>query len=351
MISSEFALVETIRRLAGKARAPVALGIGDDCAVIDVRPGEVLLHTTDCLVEGVHFRREYFAAIDIGLKAVAVNLSDIAAMGGRPVAFLLTLVIPGRARDGRGNDTIQETGRDDERYLLDIVRGAIACGRKFGCQLAGGNVSSTRGDGLIVDVSMIGAAKKGCVLRRSGARPGDVVLVSGHPGQSSAGLALLNDSRLTTHDSRLRTASSIQHPASSLRAAHLRPQPMLALGRSLAERGLATACIDTSDGLVQDLGHICGESGVGAEIDAAKIPISRALRRLCSESRKDPLEFALGGGEDYGLLFTVTEKDFPKVRRLKSPVPITSIGRITRSRKVRITGCDDLRTSGFDHLK
>jgi thiamine-monophosphate kinase len=346
MNSSEFALIEKIRRMAGKARAPVLLGIGDDCAVIDPRPGEVLLFTTDCLVEGVHFRKEHFSARDVGWKAVAVNLSDVAAMGGRPVAFLLTLIVPRRAREGGGNDTLQE-----ER-LLNIVRGAVACGRKFGCRLAGGNISSTKGDTLIVDVSMIGAAPRQRVLKRSGARPSDVVFVSGFPGQSAAGLALLSDLRLTTNDMRHATPhSALRTPHSALARSHLRPEPMLKLGRLLSERGLATACIDTSDGLVQDLGHICEESGVGAEIDAAKIPVSPALRRFCSETGNDALEFALSGGEDYGLVFTVREKNVRKISRLRSRIPISAIGRITSSRSVSVANAPKPKSAGFDHFR
>ena len=325
MSLTEFTLIARIRRLAGGTHPPFEEGIGDDCAIMAHRPGEVTLHTTDCLVEGVHFRRRYRRAIDVGWKAVAVNLSDLAAMGGAPAGFLLSLIIP------RGLD---------RRWVLGVAKGAVACGKEHGAQLVGGNISSTVHGALIVDVSMIGVAKKGRGLARAGARPGDRVFVAGSPGESAAGLAILESG-----DARLRA----RHP--TLVAAHLRPVPLLALGMALARAGLATAAADTSDGLAQDLGHVCEASGTGAEIDADLVPISPALHRYCAGAGDDPRVLALSGGEDYGLVFTTRDGDRPGIARMREAGAITEIGRVTASGGVRVRNAPRMGSGGFDHLR
>jgi thiamine-monophosphate kinase len=278
------------------------------------------------MVEGVHFRREGRTPHDIGWKAVAVNLSDIASMGGAPVAFLLTLVIP--ASDGR-------------KFILDLVRGAAACGRRHGAQLMGGNVSSTRGGELVVDVSMVGSVSRRLMLLRSGARPGDTIFVAGWPGRSRAGLAILESED-----------KGLARKFPGLVKAHLRPEPMLRAGANISGRGIASSMIDMSDGLVQDLGHICESSGVGAEIDPATVPIHKDLKRFCLETGIEALEMALSGGEDYGLVFTVKERNAAKAAALVKSLglKITPIGLIVSGKGVNIPGVSGVEVKGFDHL-
>jgi thiamine-monophosphate kinase len=303
------------------------IGIGDDCAAVALKAGEVSLHTTDCMVEGVHFRRDLRTAREIGWKAVAANLSDIASMGGEPVCFLLSLAIPRGCKEG---------------FIIDLAKGAISCGKRYGAQLSGGNISSSPGP-LVVDISMIGKADRRLVVRRSGARPGDLVLVAGSPGRSAAGLFVLESGN---------TAFLKRHPA--LVRAHLRPEPMLRLGRMLAKKRLATAMIDTSDGLAQDLGHICESSDVGIELYAGKIPVSSQLKRFCCETGGTALEYGLCGGEDYSLAFTAKPRDLVKIMNIAAVcrARITAIGEATRGSALTVTGAPEgMNLAGHEHLR
>jgi thiamine-monophosphate kinase len=266
-VRPERELIEGIRRLAQSSRnRAVVRGIGDDCAIMRLGAGSDLLITTDLCIEDVHFRPNWHPARCVGHRCLARGLSDIAAMGGEPLACFLSLGLPARL---------------PQKWANEFLRGLETLARKFGVQLAGGDISSA--PAITADIVVAGRVPAGKALLRSGARPGDRIFVSGELGGSAA----------TLH--RLFSGKRVP-PSRSNR--HFYPQPRLELGRLLRERGLATAMIDLSDGLSVDLGHICQESGVGAMIDAAKIPVAKGAT----------LEHALHGGEDYELLFTVPAK-------------------------------------------
>jgi thiamine-monophosphate kinase len=261
-------------------------GIGDDCAVLRVSPQYELLVTTDLYVEDVHFRTDWHPPQVAGYRCLARGLSDIAAMGGEPVACFLSLGLPARLR---------------QSWVDGFLRGLIRLARRFKVQLAGGDVSSA--PMITADIVVVGQIPVGKAVLRSGAKPGDRIYVTGELGASAAVLQRLYQGE------RVRPSASNRH---------FHPQPRIEVGRWLSRRRLATAMIDLSDGLSVDLGHICVESRVAASIDSATIPISRGA----------DLGLALHGGDDYELLFTAPAKT--RVPARIAGVKITEIGLIHR---------------------
>jgi len=313
-------LVARIRRAFGGPRDGVLIGIGDDAALVKA-PGSLLL-STDVLVEDQDFRRALHPPRLLGRKALNVNLSDIAAMGGRPLHALVGLAMPGDL---------------EESWLRAFMAGLRGAARASGVALVGGDLS--RADKIFISVTVTGEARH--PVTRSGARPGDRIYVSGTLGDAAMGLQLLEE-RAT----RRRAGGT-----AALLKAFLDPAPRLVLGAHLARRKLASAMIDVSDGLSVDLAHICEESGVGAEVDLDRVPLSSALKRLSP----DPLAAALDGGEDFELLFTVRPANAAAVRRLAGKHGLTEIGRVTASRKIRAVRAGretrSLRVRGFDHFR
>lgn len=267
---SEFALIDTIRALTAQARGDVALGIGDDAALLDVPPGQQLVACTDTLVEGIHFLHGT-AAADLGWKALAVNLSDLAAMGAAPAWALLALTLPAGDRD----------------FVHGFAEGYAALARQHGVALVGGD--TTQGP-LAVTVTALGTVPTGMALRRDGARIGDVVCATGTLGDAAGALRLLQ--------------ARAEVPDALLQRLH-RPEPRLDAGHAL--RGRASACIDVSDGLAADLAHVCAASGVAAELDADTLPLSAELAGLFDAVTCR--ELALAGGDDYELCFTLAPAD------------------------------------------
>jgi thiamine-monophosphate kinase len=311
----EFDLIARFTRALPLAGRGVLVGPGDDAAVLRPAPGEDLVATVDAVVEGVHFDRR-FAPADIGWKALAVNLSDLAAMGARPVGALVALGLP------RGTPAATVRG---------VARGLGACARGFDTPVVGGNV--TRADALSLTVTVLGAVPEGRALLRSGARPGDVVAVTGTIGDAALGLA--------------------PGAPAALARRQRRPTPRIAAGRAL--RPLVRAAIDVSDGLVQDLGHLCRASGVGARIGAADLPLSEAYRRA-ARRLADPLAAALGGGEDYELVVALPPANLAAARAAAARVGVslTAVGRFVRGRGVRVVGArgEVVRApAGHDHLR
>jgi len=312
-------VVSLIRRRFGAKRADVLIGIGDDAALVKT-PGKLLL-TTDVLVEDEDFRRHGHPPRLLGRKALNVNLSDIAAMGGRPLHALVGLAVPGDV---------------EASWLRQFMGGFRAAARESGVALVGGDLS--QGEKIMIAVTVTGQAE--CPVRRCGARPGDAIFVSGTLGDAAGGLRLLEKGG----------HRGVVKAVQPLIDAFLDPAPRLALGRLLARRKLATAMIDVSDGLSVDLAHICEESGVGAEVEERRIPISAALAHMAL----DPLDMALDGGEDFELLFTVKPAKLDEVESLARRHGLTRIGRVTAGRKVMLVGPGKerkaLRARGFEHF-
>jgi len=272
----EFALIQRIRRLFEPTGSPgpgIVLGNGDDAAVLDT-DGEGLVATTDSLVEGTHFRWDLCRPRDVGFKAAAVSLSDLAAMGARPLALLVSFTLPADL---------------DDKQVIGVSRGLARACRGFGVSVVGGNVAGTQGP-FEVNIAALGRTLDGRYLTRSGARPGDLVLVSGHLGSAALGLAVLMDEDVPSN--RYRT----------LVRAFLRPEPRLELGLSVLETPGVHCAMDVSDGFLADLGHLVRASGVGARVEVDRLPLCKEALRFQAAGGPDPVTAALNGGEDYELL-------------------------------------------------
>jgi thiamine-monophosphate kinase len=295
-------------------------GIGDDCAVLRLAPGRELLVTTDFSLEGIHFHRDWHPAEVVGHRCLARGLSDIAAMGGDSVAAFLSLALPREV---------------PQSWVRGFVRGLTELAKKYGVPLAGGDTAQSPG-GILADIIVVGSVPRGKAVLRSGARPGDHIIVSGELGGSAAAVAQMRakpKKKLNPRD----------YPR------HFYPDPRIELGRILREKGLASAMIDLSDGLSTDLAHICEESGVGAEILSTSI-----LRaRVGKPAREVSLELALHGGEDYELLFTA-----PRGKRVPARIAglaLTEIGVITRPSKIVLRNekgvSRRLQAQGWEHFR
>jgi thiamine-monophosphate kinase len=283
-------------------------GIGDDCAVLDMGGEDLLLVTTDMLVEGIHYHTETSSYEDIGWKALSVNLSDIAAMGGTPHTACLSIGL-------RSSTPVS--------VLEAFMRGFQEMAREASVFLAGGDTVAVRSDSII-SVTVLGKCSPEGLIYRSGARFGDDIWVSGFLGNAAAGLEIL----LTDQDKK-------DEVRDVLITAHQRPVPRLKLGKALGESGLVHAMIDLSDGVAKDLRHICDESNVGAVLDRASIPLSEPLQMLARELLHDPFDWALNGGEDYELLFTASAGDRKKIEELTFNIlgrPATRIGLVVKER-------------------
>ncbi|MBO8141653.1 MAG: thiamine-phosphate kinase [Firmicutes bacterium] len=321
----EFGLIDRLRRYEG-SRPGIHTGIGDDAAVVAGRAGWRTLFTADMLVEGVHF----LPGTDpyrLGRKAMAVNVSDIAAMGGTPTFAAVSLGVPPDTPVSRVDKIYQGLYDEAARWQAAIVGG-----------------DTVRAPALVLNVALLGEAQEGEVLLRSGALVGDRICVTNHIGDAAAGLILLERPELAVPDG----------VRERLVLKHLCPSPRVEAGRELA-RGIATAAIDLSDGLAGDLMHICRASGVGAVIDAANLPISDDVRAVAQAAGLDPVSLAISGGEDYELLFTV-----PSYRQGTHVLPgsgtsYTVIGEIVDAREgIRLRLPDGelrpLSATGFRHF-
>jgi thiamine-monophosphate kinase len=301
----ELLLIERIRSRASTSRA-VREGIGDDCAILKPPPGHELLVTTDFSLEGRHFRRDWHSPASVGHRTLARGLSDLAAMGAKPLAAFLSLALP------------RSLARNT-RWLDGFLDGLLSLANTHHVPLAGGDTAESPSNHILADIVLIGSAPAGRALRRSTAHAGDLLYCTGSLGGGAAELAALAAS-----PRKFRNATAAgDHP-------DLFPQPRLAVGAALLRRRLATSCIDISDGLSTDLTHLCQESNVAAEIDAASLPIHPLAQLLGPDHA---LHAALHGGEDYELLFTAPPT--AKLPRSIAGVRITQIGRIVTARKPR----------------
>jgi thiamine-monophosphate kinase len=326
----EFGFIESIKKECVTSLKGVIKGIGDDCAVFGPYSGRLLLFTTDMLVEDIHFVRDAITPYQLGWKAIAVNLSDIAAMGGRPLFILISLAIPVEM---------------DVELIQDFYKGMKDICRHYKVDIVGGDTVASPHT-LTINVSLIGEVKENEVLYRSGARPGDKIYLTGTVGDSSAGLKILKNE--------ISPPNSI---GGYFIKAHNEPKPLIETGRIIATSRLASAMIDLSDGLLSDLGHICKESGVGAILFRSKIPLSSQLKSLASIANFNPLDLALSGGEDYVLLLTVPEakiQDLDLLSKNKRPSPLYLIGEIREQGGIRMVNDDgsveEIGPRGFNHF-
>jgi len=315
----ERGLIRLIRRSFLPAGRDVLLPIGDDAAWLET--AKRVLLTKDLLVEGQDFLPGLHPPRLLGRKSLNVNLSDIAAMGGRPRHALLGLGLPAAT---------------PVAWVRAFLAGFKSAAAETGVGLAGGDLSQA--SETVISVTVMGEAD--VVVSRNGAKPGDIICVSGTLGDAAAGLRLLLEGGGKKGRERSRLLGRFQDP-----------RPRLELGRTLARRGLASAMIDVSDGLSVDLGHLCEESGTGAVIDLSRLPVSRELRRVFP----NPWPLALHGGEDFELLFAVPPARLAAVLRLRARFPVTPVGIMSRGREILAVDAEGhrhpLRAAGFEHFR
>ncbi len=302
-------------RIRGGAKF-VAVGIGDDAALIRPAKNHEVTLTCDWFLEGTHFIKDTHPADSIGWKCLARALSDVAAMGGAPRCFLLSLAFPAPSESS-------------PEWLDDFLAGLSRAARRFNCQLAGGD--TTRRREVLINITVAGEVAAGNAVRRSGARAGDIIYVSGRLGEAEAGFHLITHGRGVSDGRRL---SDSRNLGPCLRK-HLYPEPRLELGKWLAQNRLATAMMDLSDGLSSDLRRLCDASNAGAVVQSAKLPTVHVLNgeRM---SRSEALRLALHGGDDYELLFTVKKRNAGKIPSSLNGVPVTAIGEITGRRELQL---------------
>jgi len=327
--TSEDTVLSRIERVfrtkTSSSRGYLSLSIGDDAALFKPKNACETILTCDWFLEGTHFLRDKHPADSIGWKCLARAISDIAAMGGVPRCFLLSLALPE-----------PQTGRWLDQFLGGLHRAS----RKFLCVLAGGD--TTKREEILINITVVGEVRAGQALRRSGAKRGDIIYVSGKLGEAEAGLE------------RLRRASGSANRNDLRLKKHLYPEPRLALGEWLAKKKITTAVMDLSDGLSTDLPRLCKASGVGARIDAQQIPgLPRTTTK--SESTFDPLQLALHGGDDYELLFTAPRNKTKFIPKSFRGLPLTAIGEITSVRKILLKDEDGreqpLKPGGWDPFR
>jgi thiamine-monophosphate kinase len=301
-------------------------GIGDDAAVFTINEKDCLLVTTDLMVEDVHFVKDWMPPFALGYKSLAISLSDIAAMGGRPEMFTLSI--------GLSPDL-------ESDYIFQFKEGLKSIALKYNVTLIGGDTVSS--EKIVINTMVIGRAKKERLLLRSQARVGDIVLVSGCLGEAAAGLELLK--------------KGIKRPAwDGLIKAHLLPEPEVSLAQTLASSDLVHTAIDISDGIATDLAWICRQSQVGARVYQEKLPISLACKEAAMFLQIDPILWALRGGEDYKLLFTAPPETVPKLKKLaweKCKKDIFVIGEIIEGNRVILVTPQeeiDITGKGYEHF-
>ncbi|MDQ3932670.1 MAG: thiamine-phosphate kinase [Actinomycetota bacterium] len=324
-MSSEFALISALRPLATGDEPGVPLGVGDDAAVVEV-DGVPVAITIDAMVEGVHFDLDISSFSDVGWRALATNVSDLAAVGARTAAAVVALERPATLSD------------DD---AIDLHRGLRAAAERWGVRLLGGDI--VNGPTLAITVSALGPLAAGPILRRSGARLGDAVVVAGPLGEAAAGLAL-----------RRAGALEVLHHHPGLLAAHRRPVALPEVGAALAAAG-AHSCIDISDGLGQDLSHVASASGVQVVVEAEQLPISPGVAEAAERLGRDPLDLVCGGGDDLALAATLDPADLPALVERLDVLPVVwhRVGEVVAGGGVALRLPDgsqlDLSGVGYEH--
>lgn len=319
----EFGFISGIRDKSLNSPS-VLLGIGDDAAATTMTPGMALISTADMLAEGIHFDLAWSDPVCLGRKSLAVNLSDIAAMGGIPRYALLSIAIPPQL---------------SLEFMESFIEGFLDQAGNFGVSLIGGDTSSSK-DRLVISVTLLGEQYPESITKRSGAVVGDIICISGTPGDSALGLNQLR--------SGCRSGEAVRR--------HLDPVPRVELGRALAERGIPTAMIDISDGLAADLGHILESSSKGAKVRIDAIPLSDSFTSAVPKSSPDYYRLPIAGGEDYELLFTLHPSKLKDAEDAAATTgtPVSVIGEITGESGLFIVNSDgsryDILSAGYDHF-
>ncbi|NPV26001.1 MAG: thiamine-phosphate kinase [Firmicutes bacterium] len=326
----EFGLINRIKPLSICNPSTVLVGIGDDAAVLPQQPERVLLATADMLVEGIHFRREWTSLADLGHKAMAINLSDIAAMGGRPLSALVTIALPPSL-------TVEE--------VEELYTGMIQLARQFGVNIVGGDTVRSTG-GVCLSLTLLGEATPDHVVLRSGAQVEDVIVVTGDLGASAAGLHVLANAPVC----------HLPETKAVIRR-HLRPEPRVEIGQRLAATGLVTAMNDISDGLASEVTEICSASQTGAVLWVEALPISTTTRAIARHFNAKEINWALYGGEDYELVFTTAPANLPSLTEVIADTgcPLTVVGEILPAPAGRwLQSANGSRTEltprGFNHF-
>jgi len=327
----EFGFIKKISRGCLIRPERIIKAIGDDAAAFTTDPAEIALITTDLLVERVHFLRNTMTGFDLGYKSMAVNLSDIAAMGGTAREAFVSLAVPADC---------------SLSYLEAVYEGMKALAARFDVNILGGDTTTSKID-LIINVVVYGTVAREEMLCRDAAEPGDMIYSTGCLGDSRAGLHLI-----------LNNIAADTDQLQNLLRAHLRPEPHLTEGRFLARQPAVKAAIDTSDGLSSDLGHIAEESGVGATLYYENIPVSRDLEAFCGQFGFDPVEYALAGGEDYTLLCTISPAEAEGIAAAfesEFKRPLFNVGEITAAKKMQLVYPDgsarEIAKTGWDHFR
>lgn len=365
---NEFDFIQRLgEQSRSRTRSPrVMAGVGDDASVISQAANRDLVVTTDLLVEGIDFYRDATTPRLLGHKSLAVSLSDIAAMGARPVWSLISIGLP---KDVWEND-----------FKDEFFAGYFALADRYGVTLVGGDVSEAK-KGIVIDSIVVGEIEAGAAVFRSTARLGDEVFVTGTLGGAAAGLKLIEMGarlgpngltslpasgarrRKTKKADQAANTKTVEREANrselnsikSLLLRQLRPQPRVGWGIVLGEEQFASAMIDISDGLSSDLAHVCRESNVGALIQSQSIPVDKEVSKLCGRRALDPLALALHGGEDFELLFTVHPENVALLPKRVDGVSISRVGEITREpgviRLAEKNRLWDLKPQGFEHFK
>lgn len=324
-----------IKELAEKFRVRhprVLKAIGDDASVTVQKGGRVLLATTDILIEDTHFRTSLTTPYLLGRKSLAISLSDIAAMGGEALFFLVSIGLPGTLK---------------KEFLDGLYKGISECAKEYGALLIGGNTS--RAGEITVSTTVFGEMRACEVVYRGGAEKNDIVWVTGTPGDSALGLALLKKEGI----------AALRGPFKKAVMRHLAPEPRMKAGRALAVKKLATSMVDVSDGVLLDLKRVAEESGAGAVVEPYRLPVSAGMKEYLRLNRRAaPYGFILSGGEDYELLFTAPEKNTEKISALskKLKLRMTPIGRIVGKKEgIKVLAEDGsevrVKSLGFDHFK
>ena len=336
---SEFDFVAALKQrvaASGNKSESLIAGLGDDAAVFRSNAGKENVITADLLVEDIDFRRTTTPPFLLGHKALAVSLSDIAAMGARPLWSLISIGVP---------EDVWET-----EFVNQFYDGLLALANHYGVQLIGGDTSRTN-ESIVIDSVVAGECAAGRAVMRAGAAPGDQIFVTGSLGAAAAGLRLIERG---AHLAEQNLADEDSQKLDHVLIRQLRPEPRVGWGIVLGEERLATAMIDLSDGLSSDLNHLCEASDVGALIDSSLLPIDNRVVELCGRRALDPLQLALHGGEDFELLFTVKPADVARLPRRVDGVEIKRIGEVSKAADgVRISEGQriwDLKPGGWKHF-